>query len=87
MQEELQGIIREYETRGYFDEIMALLEAGLSLERAHVSPLNLLSMNNIQKFHRWGSSQNSPFYIANISRRNASIFILHGSTCNLTYIY
>lgn len=36
-QEELLGIIREYEKRGYFDEIMALLEAGLSLERAHVS--------------------------------------------------
>ena len=25
-----------YERRGFFDEILALLEAGLSLERAHV---------------------------------------------------
>lgn len=42
-QEELLGIIREYERRGYFDEIMALLEAGLSLERAHVSLIVLFS--------------------------------------------
>ena len=35
-QEELNGLIATYERRGYFDEILSLLEAGLSLERAHV---------------------------------------------------
>lgn len=29
-------MISIYERRGYFDEILSLLEAGLSLERAHV---------------------------------------------------
>ncbi|KAF8518034.1 hypothetical protein BU17DRAFT_76299 [Hysterangium stoloniferum] len=42
--DELQGIIREYETRGYFDEIMTLLEAGLSLERAHMGIFTELSV-------------------------------------------
>jgi hypothetical protein len=37
LQEELQSILRSYEHRGYFDEVLALLEAGLSLERAHAS--------------------------------------------------
>ena len=36
LQEELGALIRLYEQRGFFDEILALLEAGLSLERAHV---------------------------------------------------
>ncbi|KIJ55342.1 hypothetical protein M422DRAFT_219983 [Sphaerobolus stellatus SS14] len=34
--EELQGIIREYEKRGYFEGILSVLEAALSLERAHM---------------------------------------------------
>ena len=35
---ELPDIVQLYtERRGHFDEILALLEAGLSLERAHVS--------------------------------------------------
>ena len=37
MQEELQGVLQSYERRGYFDEVISLMEAGLSLERAHVS--------------------------------------------------
>jgi hypothetical protein len=36
LQEELPGICKAYEHRGHFDEVLALLEAGLSLERAHV---------------------------------------------------
>ena len=36
LQEELVGVIKAYERRGYFDDVLALLEAGLSLERAHV---------------------------------------------------
>lgn len=31
------ALIKEYEKHGFFDEILSLLEAGLSLERAHVS--------------------------------------------------
>ncbi|KAG8915959.1 hypothetical protein FRC02_004302, partial [Tulasnella sp. 418] len=34
--EELGKIIAEYEKRGYFDEVLQLLEGGLSLERAHM---------------------------------------------------
>jgi len=34
--EELPALIQTYERRGYFEEILSLLEAGLSLERAHV---------------------------------------------------
>ncbi|KAH9852080.1 clathrin heavy chain [Lenzites betulinus] len=34
--EELSELVQMYERRGYFDEILALLEAGLSLERAHM---------------------------------------------------
>ncbi|OCH91028.1 clathrin heavy chain [Obba rivulosa] len=34
--EELPALIQIYERRGHFDELIALLEAGLSLERAHM---------------------------------------------------
>ncbi|KAI5123544.1 hypothetical protein M0805_006703 [Coniferiporia weirii] len=34
--EELAGVLQSYERRGYFDEVLALMEAGLSLERAHM---------------------------------------------------
>ena len=34
--EELQELVRQYERNGYFDELIALLEAGLGLERAHM---------------------------------------------------
>ena len=37
LQEELPVLPKEYEKRGYFDEVVSLLEAGSSLERAHVS--------------------------------------------------
>lgn len=30
-------MLQSYERRGYFDELLTLMEAGLSLERAHVS--------------------------------------------------
>jgi hypothetical protein len=42
--EELNKLLKDYEWRGYFSEAISLLEAGLSLERAHVSlPLNKVS--------------------------------------------
>ncbi|KAI0091788.1 clathrin heavy chain [Irpex rosettiformis] len=34
--EELPAIVQAYERKGHFDEILSLLEAGLSLERAHM---------------------------------------------------
>ncbi|KAH9935862.1 clathrin heavy chain [Epithele typhae] len=34
--EELPALVQSYERRGFFDEVLALLEAGLSLERAHM---------------------------------------------------
>lgn len=34
--EELHATILMYERPGYFDEVLSLLEGGLSLERAHV---------------------------------------------------
>ncbi|ETW78923.1 hypothetical protein HETIRDRAFT_155976 [Heterobasidion irregulare TC 32-1] len=34
--EELSGLIHGYERKGHFNEILSLLEAGLSLERAHM---------------------------------------------------
>jgi len=34
--EELQALVRLYENRGYFSELINLLEAGLGLERAHM---------------------------------------------------
>lgn len=36
VQEELAALVQIYERRGHFDEILSLLEAALSLERAHV---------------------------------------------------
>jgi clathrin heavy chain len=42
--EELNKLLKDYEWRGYFSEAISLLEAGLSLERAHVSlPSNKVS--------------------------------------------
>jgi clathrin heavy chain len=34
--EELAELVKQYERNGYFDELIALLEAGLGLERAHM---------------------------------------------------
>ena len=36
LQEELPALLTTYERRGHFDEVLSLLETGLSLERAHV---------------------------------------------------
>jgi hypothetical protein len=41
LQEELNALVTIYERRGYFDEVLTLLEAGLSLERAHVRRFSL----------------------------------------------
>ena len=42
--EELQELIQQYEYNGYFDELIALLEAGLGLERAHMAMFTELAI-------------------------------------------
>ncbi|KAL4062457.1 hypothetical protein V8B97DRAFT_1869752 [Scleroderma yunnanense] len=41
--EELPALLQSYERRGHFDEVLALLEAALSLERAHMGIFTELS--------------------------------------------
>ena len=48
--EELEGLVRQYERNGYFDELIGLLEAGLGLERAHMGVFTSLG-NALSKFH------------------------------------
>lgn len=40
----LKALVRLYEYQGYTDELMALLEAGLGLERAHMGMFTELSV-------------------------------------------
>ena len=68
----MQAIIRSYEQKGYFDEVLALLEAGLSLERAHVSGICLWIIFILMIDVRWVSSRSFPYYIANIDPKNVS---------------
>ncbi|KAI6122688.1 hypothetical protein EDD16DRAFT_1570643 [Pisolithus croceorrhizus] len=42
--EELPALVQSYERRGHFDEVLALLEAALSLERAHMGIFTELSI-------------------------------------------
>ena len=42
--EEMQNVINIYESNGYFDELMSLLEAALSSERAHMALFTELSI-------------------------------------------
>ena len=42
--EELQDLVKQYEWNGYFDELIALLEAGLGLERAHMGMFTELGL-------------------------------------------
>ncbi|KAI9890023.1 MAG: hypothetical protein M1814_004539 [Vezdaea aestivalis] len=42
--EELQDLVRQYERNGYFDELIAVLEAGLGLERAHKAMFTALGV-------------------------------------------
>ena len=48
--EELQELVRQYERNGYFDELIALLEAGLGLERAHMGMFTELGIA-LSKYH------------------------------------
>jgi len=42
--DELEELIRNYEERGYFEELVSLLESGLGLERAHVGMFTELAI-------------------------------------------
>lgn len=42
--EELEDLVRLYERRGYFEELIQLVEAGLGLERAHMGMFTELSI-------------------------------------------
>lgn len=48
--DELTGVVRQYEHNGYFDELIALLEAGLGLERAHMGMFTELG-SALAKYH------------------------------------
>lgn len=48
--EELTDLVRQYERNGYFDELIALLEAGLGLERAHMGMFTELGIA-LAKYH------------------------------------
>lgn len=48
--EELQDLVKQYETEGYFEELISLLEAGLGLERAHMGMFTELGIA-LSKYH------------------------------------
>lgn len=48
--EELSDLVHQYEYNGYFDELIALLEAGLGLERAHMGMFTELGIA-LSKYH------------------------------------
>ncbi|KAG9243910.1 hypothetical protein BJ878DRAFT_508483 [Calycina marina] len=48
--EELQDLVKQYERDGYFDELIALLEQGLGLERAHMGMFTELGIA-LSKYH------------------------------------
>ncbi len=48
--EELQDLVQQYERKGYFDELISLLEAGLGLERAHMGMFTELGIA-LSKYH------------------------------------
>jgi hypothetical protein len=72
LQEELPGLLATYERRGHFDEVLSLLEAGLSLERAHVGISNIVYLLSLMFLFRWVSSLNSRYCIANTDLENVS---------------
>lgn len=48
--EELSDLVKQYERNGYFDELIAVLEAGLGLERAHMGMFTELGIA-LSKYH------------------------------------
>jgi clathrin heavy chain len=48
--EELQGLVKQYERNGYFDELIELLEQGLGLERNHMAMFTEMGIA-LSKYH------------------------------------
>lgn len=48
--DELADLVQQYESNGYFDELISLLEAGLGLERAHMGIFTSLGIA-LSKYH------------------------------------
>ncbi|KAJ4296171.1 Clathrin heavy chain [Collariella sp. IMI 366227] len=48
--EQLQALVKQYESNGYFDELISLLEQGLGLERAHMGMFTELGIA-LSKYH------------------------------------
>ncbi|KAK4540289.1 hypothetical protein LTR36_009601 [Oleoguttula mirabilis] len=48
--DELADLVKQYESNGYFDELISLLEAGLGLERAHMGIFTELGIA-LSKYH------------------------------------
>ncbi|PSS27773.1 hypothetical protein M430DRAFT_62977 [Amorphotheca resinae ATCC 22711] len=48
--EELQDLVKQYERNGYFDELIALLEQGLGLEKSHMGMFTALGIA-LSKYH------------------------------------
>ncbi|KAI1396601.1 clathrin heavy chain [Hypoxylon fuscum] len=48
--EQLQALVKQYESEGYFDELIDLLEQGLGLERAHMGMFTELGIA-LSKYH------------------------------------
>ncbi|KAK0731049.1 hypothetical protein B0H67DRAFT_57958 [Lasiosphaeris hirsuta] len=48
--EQLQALVKQYESNGYFDELISLLEQGLGLERAHMGMFTELGIA-LSRYH------------------------------------
>jgi hypothetical protein len=66
------ALLRSYERWGYFDEVLSLLEAALSLERAHVRVFTsgIISSDYLD---RWVSLPNCRSYTASTDLANVGI--------------
>lgn len=52
--DDLEEVSEFYQRRGYFEELIALLESGIGLERAHMgifTELGTLILNNVSSAH------------------------------------
>jgi clathrin heavy chain len=64
--EELSDLVRQYEHAGYFEELIALLEAGLVLERAHMGMFTELGIA-ISKYQPQGTMEHLRLFWSRIN--------------------
>src|SRR5882762_1352498 len=77
LQEEIPTLLTIYEHHGHFDKVLSLLEAGLSLERAHVCINGQVFSCHSHLSSRWASSSSWQFCIANTDPANVSCHSCH----------